>query len=169
MPQKFRTKNKQNLNTHFRVPNSPNPGCNSPAADAVQPTKTNNKMATDLSKNKPRKWIVLHCALSSRALSRSPVVVGRLNDGRLERGLRQEAAETKASDEGRLERGLRQEAAETKASDKGRLERGLRQEAAETRPQTRGGSNEASDKGRLKQRPQTRGGSNEAPNERRWG
>jgi hypothetical protein len=71
-------------------------------------------------------------------------VVGSLNDGRLERGLRQEAAETKASDEGRLERGLRQEAAETKASDKGRLERGLRQEAAETK---------ASDEGRLERGP----------------
>jgi len=129
MPQKFRTKNKQNLNTHFQVPNSPNPGCNSPAADTVQPTKTNNKMPTYLSKNKPGKWIVLHCALWSRALSRSPVVVGSLNDGRLERGLRQEAAETKASDEGRLERGLRQEAAETKASDEGRLERGPKRKA----------------------------------------
>ncbi len=60
MPKKFRTKNKQNLNTHFQVPNSPNPGCNAPAADAVQPTKTNNKLQTNLSKNKPRKWLVLH-------------------------------------------------------------------------------------------------------------
>jgi hypothetical protein len=60
MQQKFRTKNKQNLNTHFQVPNSPDPGCNSPAADAGQPTKTNNKMPTNLSKNKTRKSIVLH-------------------------------------------------------------------------------------------------------------
>jgi hypothetical protein len=84
MPQKFRTKNKQNLNTHFQVPNSPNPGCNSPAADAVQPTQTNNKMPTNLSKNKPHKWIVLHgsevdlasglfCTVRSRAeRSRDP-------------------------------------------------------------------------------------------------